>query len=136
MIVLYIYLASSILFRVLIIGIYKKKIEKIFLPGSIDPIWMAKCISLIPILNTLMIFDFIIRMIHKFIIRALCKHNDKTFIRNIYGDEINYLNCRSLWKCNHCKKEIKSDQLYSSETNQECVPTYPIFGQQKNEEDD
>ena len=43
-----------------------------------------------------------------------CNHLDKPleFIRNIHGDEINYLNARSIWKCPDCGKIILRSQLY------------------------
>jgi len=46
--------------------------------------------------------------------RLFCKH-DYEFLENIYGDEINYLNCRSLWKCKKCGKIKKSNKLYYGE---------------------
>lgn len=40
-----------------------------------------------------------------------CKHNNIEFIRNIYGDEINYVNARSVWKCKYCGKILYSGYL-------------------------
>ena len=40
----------------------------------------------------------------KIIKQLFCKHNNIEFIRNIYGDEINYANTRSVWKCKYCGK--------------------------------
>lgn len=34
--------------------------------------------------------------------KVFCQHNDTTHIRNIYGDEINLYQARSIWKCNEC----------------------------------
>ena len=35
------------------------------------------------------------------------------FVRNVYGDEINFLNGkRSIWKCTHCNGEILKDYLW------------------------
>ena len=48
--------------------------------------------------------------------RLFCKH-DYRFVRNIYGDEINYLNKRSEWKCSKCGKRKYSNELcYQKET--------------------
>lgn len=49
----------------------------------------------------------------KFIKRIFCKHYKVLFVRNIYGDEINALNCRSIWECAKCGAEVKSQQLLS-----------------------
>lgn len=40
-----------------------------------------------------------------------CKHNNIEFIRNIYGDEINTANARSVWKCKYCGKIIYKNKL-------------------------
>lgn len=40
-----------------------------------------------------------------------CKHNNIEFIRNIYGDEINYVNARSVWRCKYCGKILYSGYL-------------------------
>lgn len=44
-------------------------------------------------------------MMNEWYIRTFCvidtdqaKEKELTFVRNIYGDEINHLNCRSIWK--------------------------------------
>lgn len=44
----------------------------------------------------------------KFIKRLLCDHGDGvSFVRNIYGDEINAFNGkRSIWVCNKCEKHF------------------------------
>lgn len=42
--------------------------------------------------------------------RLFCKH-DWEFIRNVYGDEINQLQCRSIWRCHYCGKEKFSTHL-------------------------
>lgn len=39
--------------------------------------------------------------------------------RNIYGDEINYAGCRSIWKCKFCSKIKLSDELYRAEDSNE-----------------
>ena len=42
--------------------------------------------------------------------QIVCKHENLEFIRNIYGDEINKVNLkyiyRSIWKCKDCGKII------------------------------
>ena len=47
--------------------------------------------------------------------QLFCRHKDKKFIRNIYGDEINRLSTkkiyRSEWKCNKCGKTIYDTKL-------------------------
>lgn len=48
------------------------------------------------------------------IVRELsCFHNHgATFVRNIYGDEINvYGGKRSIWKCNNCQANLFSKYL-------------------------
>ena len=52
-------------------------------------------------------------MLRKLIIQALCKHKNhyQTFVRDIYGDEINLLDARSIWKCDCCGRVIYSDKL-------------------------
>jgi len=42
----------------------------------------------------------------KFIKQLFCKHSWK-WKENVYGDPINYLNCRSIWKCEKCN--VKTD---------------------------
>jgi hypothetical protein len=37
----------------------------------------------------------------RFIKQLFCKHSWK-WEQNVYGDPINYLNCRSIWKCKKC----------------------------------
>jgi hypothetical protein len=51
-----------------------------------------------------------------FLKKLLCNHLKEPldFIRNIYGDEINYLNGRSLWKCKNCGRELVRDYLFES----------------------
>lgn len=44
-----------------------------------------------------------------------CKHNNKTFIRNIYGDEITWSGGRrSVWGCDDCGRYIWSYKLHRS----------------------
>lgn len=53
--------------------------------------------------------------IKMFFKRFTCKHTNQTFIRNIYGDEINWTGGkRSIWKCDDCGKVIFSDELNRS----------------------
>lgn len=49
--------------------------------------------------------------------RLFCKHNNLTFIRNIYGDQINMIGTvdkisRSEYVCNNCGKRIYEDKIY------------------------
>ncbi len=44
--------------------------------------------------------------------RLLCDHRHSQFVRNVYGDEINLLNARSIWKCGHCGKVSYSAILH------------------------
>lgn len=46
-----------------------------------------------------------------FIYQLFCKHKKKTFCRNVYGDEINHLDARSVWYCDSCDKRLLSDKL-------------------------
>ena len=48
---------------------------------------------------------------NKFFSSMFCKHQVCDFVRNVYGDEINMLNCRSLWKCRKCGAEVKRNFL-------------------------
>ena len=47
----------------------------------------------------------------KFIKRLACNHKYE-FKENVYGDTINYLNCRSIFECVYCGKEKYRDYLY------------------------
>ena len=47
----------------------------------------------------------------KIIKQFFCKHNNIEFVRNIYGDEINYANARSVWRCKYCGKILYSGYL-------------------------
>lgn len=47
----------------------------------------------------------------KFFKRLLCKHPHWSFVRNIYGDEINYTNARSVYKCDNCGKDMWCSEL-------------------------
>lgn len=40
-----------------------------------------------------------------------CEHKDVIFERNVHGDEINHLNCRSVWMCRRCGSTLYSQQL-------------------------
>jgi hypothetical protein len=45
--------------------------------------------------------------------KLLCRHKNKKFVRNIYGDEINWSGGkRSIWKCADCGEIIFSEHLY------------------------
>lgn len=43
-------------------------------------------------------------------IRCACK--SQSFVRNIYGDEINFLNARSIWQCDACGQYHRKGSLY------------------------
>lgn len=47
--------------------------------------------------------------------QLFCKHKNQRFIRNIYGDEINRISTkkifRSEWKCSDCGKVIYHSEL-------------------------
>lgn len=42
--------------------------------------------------------------------KLFCKHKRVCWVRNIYGDEINYISCkylcRSEWRCKYCGRII------------------------------
>lgn len=42
--------------------------------------------------------------------RLFCKHTYE-HAYNLYGDQINMYNCRSIYKCTKCGKEIKVQYL-------------------------
>ncbi len=46
------------------------------------------------------------------IYRIICKH-DFIPLRNIYGDEINFVNARSEWICSKCQKRKYSGKLFT-----------------------
>ena len=50
----------------------------------------------------------------EFIKRLFCRHYKVEFVSNVYGDQINYFNCRSFWKCVKCGEYVKSQQLHIS----------------------
>lgn len=68
------------------------------------------------IINDLLGIDVNIDKDLKKVNKKGCKHLKKPlkFIRNIYGDEINQLNARSLWECTECGSIITRDYLYDS----------------------
>ena len=43
-----------------------------------------------------------------------CKHTSKdlVFVQNLYGDQVNYYNARSIWICKKCHKLIYKSTLY------------------------
>jgi hypothetical protein len=52
-------------------------------------------------------------MLGRILKQFFCEHRNSTWLRNIYGDEINYHNGkRSLWKCDECEKITFGDWLY------------------------
>jgi hypothetical protein len=50
----------------------------------------------------------------RMILRALfCRHRERKFVRNIFGDEINWCGgYRSLWRCCGCGKYLHADQTH------------------------
>ena len=55
-------------------------------------------------------------MIEFFFKMITCKHVEVDFIRNIYGDEINFRNGnRSEFKCNRCGRIVYKKELYDKE---------------------
>jgi len=49
----------------------------------------------------------------KFLKWLFCRHKKLTFVRNIYGDEINAAGgCRSWWKCDNCDQYILKGALH------------------------
>lgn len=57
--------------------------------------------------------------------RLFCKHKNMTFVRNIYGDEINRISLkhiyRSEWRCNDCGKIVYKGQLYKKEESKNVL---------------
>lgn len=52
-----------------------------------------------------------------FLKRLLCKHRNLKFVRNVYGDEINYLSrwkstVRSIYRCQACGSTVFKSELY------------------------
>lgn len=47
----------------------------------------------------------------------MCKHSDTTHLRNIHGDEINWANARSVWRCDECSKIIFRGDLFYEEVS-------------------
>ena len=55
-------------------------------------------------------------MIKAFFKMITCKHNEVEFIRNIYGDEINFRNGnRSEFKCVRCGRIVYKKELYDED---------------------
>ncbi|QIK61262.1 hypothetical protein G7050_16025 [Dysgonomonas sp. HDW5A] len=53
----------------------------------------------------------------KFIKQLFCEH-EYQFVRNIYGDEINFFNARSLWRCPKCGKYTGKSYLINKENHE------------------
>ncbi|HEX3138658.1 MAG TPA: hypothetical protein VHQ87_01305 [Rhizobacter sp.] len=45
-------------------------------------------------------------------LRCARRGHQPVFVRNIYGDEIDVLNARSIWRCANCEREILQKDLY------------------------
>lgn len=56
-----------------------------------------------------------IKAIRRLIQKYRCKHENAIFVRNIYGDEINNVSLkkvyRSWWKCNECECFFPKENL-------------------------
>jgi len=51
--------------------------------------------------------------------RFFCRHAERRFIRNIYGDEINHFGGkRSLWRCLRCGAVVTGDFLHHGANNE------------------
>lgn len=90
---------------VIIAGLYTK--------GLLDFIDLANA-------GQLQIFDYIVMAIFSFFILSIffirlfmpCGHEEKVFLRNIHGDQINhYDGARSVWVCKKCTKCLYSQKL-------------------------
>lgn len=46
--------------------------------------------------------------------RLFHRHDYSRFVRNIYGDEINYTDARSVWQCRTCGKYQYRQELNAS----------------------
>lgn len=50
--------------------------------------------------------------------RIFCSHDDLEFVRNVYGDEINWRSgkniVRSIWVCKNCGKTIYKSELHET----------------------
>lgn len=55
-----------------------------------------------------------VNIFRKWAKQLTCDHEFE-FDRNFYGDQINYFNARSLWKCKKCGKLDYRDQLHQEE---------------------
>lgn len=55
----------------------------------------------------------------KLIKRLLCKHEGRTFVRNLYGDQIIHAGYkRSEWRCIKCGAWVWEDALHKEEAPQ------------------
>jgi hypothetical protein len=50
-----------------------------------------------------------------------CRHRRATFVRNIYGDEINATGARSWWECDGCGEFFTRDVLVATECEMKAV---------------
>lgn len=54
-----------------------------------------------------------------FIKRLLCKHEDRQFVRNLYGDQIIQAGYkRSEWRCCRCGSWVFENELHEPATHQ------------------
>ena len=55
----------------------------------------------------------------QFIKRLLCKHEDRQFVRNLYGDQIIHAGYkRSEWRCVKCGAWVLESQLHEPSSHQ------------------
>lgn len=63
------------------------------------------------------------RKIKEWLKKLWCTHDKQSFVRNIYGDEINHVSLnrvyRSWWECDECGKRIPHEKLISKEQEEE-----------------
>ena len=44
-----------------------------------------------------------------------CRHREIDWETNVFGDQINLLNCRSIWICQNCHKRFYRNRLMRGE---------------------
>jgi hypothetical protein len=63
------------------------------------------------------------RVMDRWFRRILCNHQQKAFVRNIYGDEIILMGYkRSIWRCKNCDKLFYEDMPVGSLQNCALAP--------------
>ena len=51
-------------------------------------------------------------IVRKTFLKVVCPHNEKTFVRNIYGDEMTVANGGSIWQCKGCGNFVVENARY------------------------